>query len=175
MDAEKMYPSIQFELIRCAGNLFLQDIPEEMKDLANKCLDMIRFGMDNCFVTYEDQYRIYCGMLPVDEKGLTIGGFESASFADLVAAYILVNAKQVFNNSIFNKIYRYDGIDIKKTILSVDEVCDSLDCFQSGVNELTGSEYLQFTADVWDPDAPLDLVPRNKKGLHQQKRLLSIS
>ena len=31
------------------------------------------------------------------------------------------------------------------------------------MNELTGSEYLQFTADVWDPEASSDLAPRNKK------------
>ena len=31
------------------------------------------------------------------------------------------------------------------------------------MNELTGSNYLQFTAEVWNPDAPLDLKPRNKK------------
>ena len=46
-------------------------------------------GADNMFVTFEDQYYIYGEFLPVEEKGLTIGGFESAFLTDLVAAYIL--------------------------------------------------------------------------------------
>ncbi len=33
--------------------------------------------MDNTFVTLEDKYWKYDGFLPVEEKGLTIGGFES--------------------------------------------------------------------------------------------------
>ena len=35
--------------------------------------------------------------------------------------------------------------------------------FQKRVKQLTGSEYLKFTCDVWIPDAPLDLKPKNKK------------
>ena len=106
---------------------------------------------------------IYGGDLPVEEKGLTIGGYKSTFFADLVAAYILENAEDVFSDSLYNKIYRDDGIDIKKTILTTDEVCEWLERFQSKVNQLTGSEYLQFTADVWDPDAPVELKPKNPK------------
>ena len=113
IDAEKMYPSVKFEQIKRAVDYFLQDVPNDEKEIAKRCLDMVKYGMDNCFVTYEDQYWIYGGSLPVEEKGLTIGGFESAFFADLVAAYIPANAKDVFSDTLFNKIYRDDGIDIK--------------------------------------------------------------
>ena len=75
---------------------------------------MVKYGMDNTFVTFEDQYWIYGGYLPVEEKGLAICGYESTIFADLVAAYILENAEDVFSDSLFNKIYHDDGIDIKK-------------------------------------------------------------
>ena len=110
--------------------------------------EMVKYGMDNTYVTFQDQYWIYGGHLLVEEKGLTIGGYESAFFADLVAAYILENAEDIFSNSLFNKIYRDDGIDIKNSILSIDQVCDWLETFQSRVNELTGSEYHKFTAVV---------------------------
>ena len=78
IDAEKMYPSVKFELIRRAVDYFMQDASEEDKGIVGRCLEMVQFGMDNTFVTFEDQYWIYGGDLPVEEKGLTIGGYESA-------------------------------------------------------------------------------------------------
>ena len=86
---------------------------------------MVQFGMDNTFVTFEDQYWIYGGFLPVEDKGLTIGGFESAFFADLAAAYLLENSEHIFEKSLFNKIYRNDGTDIKNEIFSWDDTCDT--------------------------------------------------
>ena len=44
--------------------------------------------MSTTFIQFSDQYWLYGGGMTVDEKGLTIGGFESAWLADLVAAYI---------------------------------------------------------------------------------------
>jgi hypothetical protein len=64
---------------------------------------MVKFGMDNTFVTFEDQYWIYGEDLPVEEKGLTIGGYESAFFADLAAAYILEKAEDIFDDSLSTK------------------------------------------------------------------------
>ncbi len=94
IDAEKMYPSVKFEQIRRAVNYFLRDVPNKEKEIADRCLEMVKYGIDNCFVTYEDQYWIYGGNFPVEEKGLTIGGFESAFFTDLVAAYILEKSRR---------------------------------------------------------------------------------
>ena len=155
-----MHYVISYVLIRRAVDYFMQDASEEDKGIVGRCLEMVQFGMDNTFVTFEDQYWIYGGDLPVEEKGLTIGGYESAFFADLAAAYILEKAEDIFADSLFNEIYRDDGIDIKNSILTIDQVCDWQDKFQERVNELTGSNYLQFTAEVWNPDAPLDLKPR---------------
>ena len=73
---------------------------------------MVKFGMANTLITLKNQYYIYGGDLPVEEKGLTIGGFKSAFFADLVAAYLLENAKQLFKDSTYNGIYPDDGINI---------------------------------------------------------------
>ena len=66
--------------------------------------------MANTIVTFEDQFWIYGGDTPVEEKGLTIGGFESAFYDDLVAAYILENPPELFSDSVFYGIYRDDGI-----------------------------------------------------------------
>ena len=102
-----------------------------------------------------------CGGSDVEKKGLTIGGFESAFFADLVAAYILENTTACFDNSAFNGIYRDDGIDIIKGKRTTDEMCDWLESFQARVNQLTGSDHLQFTAEIWNPNASVDETPRN--------------
>ena len=56
-----------------------------------------------------------------------ISGFESAFFADLVADYTLENSEDLFNNSLYNGIYRNDGIAVFTKILLTDEICDWLD------------------------------------------------
>ena len=54
IDAEKMYPSVKFELIRRAVDYFMQDASEEDKEIVGRCLEMVQFGMDNTFVTFKD-------------------------------------------------------------------------------------------------------------------------
>ena len=135
-------------------NYFLRDPPEEEKEKAEKCLGLVKFGMANTLVTFEDQYYIYGGDLPVENKGLTIGGFESALFADLVAAYLLENVTQLSRYSCYNSIYCDDGINIINGKRSTEQMVDWLNKFQARMNKLNGSEYLKFTLDIWDPDSP---------------------
>ena len=80
IDAEKMYPFIKFLQIERAVNHFLQNAPKADKENAKKCLDLIKYGMNNTYISFADQYWIYGGFLPVEDKGLTIGGYESAFF-----------------------------------------------------------------------------------------------
>ena len=63
----------------------------------------------------------------------------------------------------FSKSTAMTELISKTKILSIYEICDWLKLFQNRVNQLTGSEYLKFTCDVWMPDAPPDLKPKNKK------------
>ena len=99
----------------------------------------------------------------MDKKGLTIGGYESAFLADLVAAFILENSQDLFENSIYSKIYRDDGIKVDLGIQTTDEICDWLEIFQTRVNEVTGSDSLKFTMEIWNPDSPPDEKPRNER------------
>jgi hypothetical protein len=41
---------------------------------------------------------------------LTIGGYESAWLADLVAAFVLENCEDLFEEAIYDGIYRDDGL-----------------------------------------------------------------
>ena len=73
-----MYPNIKFGQIQKAVNYFLPDAPSERKGKAEKCPNLVKFGMANMLVAYEDQYLIYRGDLRVESKSLTISGFELA-------------------------------------------------------------------------------------------------
>ena len=73
-----MYPSVKFLQIEKAVNFFLRNAPKKDKKKAKRCLNLVKFGMNNTFVCFAGQYWLYGGSLPVEKKGLTIGGFESA-------------------------------------------------------------------------------------------------
>ena len=123
---------------------------------------MVKFGMANTLVTYEDQYWIYIENLPVEKKVLTIGigGFYSELFADLVSAYILETTQELFLDSAFNVIYqKTDWMQsLERNWLEIWW----LEKFQTKVNELTESGFLQLTLDIWDPESTIDKNPRNK-------------
>ena len=106
---------------------------------------------------------MYGGMIETEAKGLTIGDYELVFFADLIAAWILENTVELTLDTTFDGIYRDDGILVFDKITTTEEICDWLEAFQREVNELTAFEHLQFLIDIWDPSAPVDLVPQLKK------------
>ena len=66
--------------------------------------------MQSTLLTFVDKYYEYDGDRDPEEKGLTIGGYESAWLADLVGAYILDNTKSHFRETKYYGLYRDDGI-----------------------------------------------------------------
>ena len=58
----------------------------------------------------------------MDLKGLLIGGFESAFFANLVAAYILENSREPFSDTIYDGIYRDNELMVTDEKKTVDEL-----------------------------------------------------
>ena len=119
-----MYTSIKVGQIQKAVKYFLRDAPEGDHQKAKKCLDLVKFGMANTLVTYEDQNWIYGGNLPVKDKGLTIGAFESTLFSNLLAAYLLENPSQLFEDSRYTGIHRDDGINIINQKRSTKQMVD---------------------------------------------------
>jgi hypothetical protein len=62
------------------------------------------------------------------KKGLsTIGGYESAWLADLVAAYVLKNTAHLFADAIYDGIYRDDGLVVFKGNWSRSKITDWLE------------------------------------------------
>jgi len=102
------------------------------------------------------------GNCKIEEKGLTVGGHESAWLADLVAACILDNTEQHFQDAAFSGIHRGDGIAVHKGDWEKGKVVQWPEDFQQSVNEAAGNDFLQFTASVWgcskDDNAPSNSV-----------------
>jgi hypothetical protein len=96
---------------------------------------------------FQDQYYIYDGDQSLDEKGLTIGGYESAWLADLV--YILEQVDEKFSDTRFFGMYRDDGLVVFNSKKTKTQIQKWLNGFQLTVDELCGSSFLQFTAVMW--------------------------
>ena len=71
---------------------------------------MIEFGI--CLITFNSKYFKYRGDGDNTDKGLAIGGYESAFLANLVASILLEKTDHHFENTKFHGIYRDDGIVI---------------------------------------------------------------
>ena len=94
-----MYPSTHFKLIWKAVHYFSKGLPRVIRDRVTRCLSLIKFGMAHSLCTFRGKYFEYNGIngdIDPDKRALTIGGFESAWLADLVAAYLLENTSHSF-------------------------------------------------------------------------------
>ena len=77
-------------IIKKAVNYSTSFLPPKACQTTQLCLDLIQFSMFSTFVTFQDNYFEYKGQgRDPDNQGLTIGRYESAFCADLVASRIL--------------------------------------------------------------------------------------
>ena len=93
-------------------------IDDTDKEHINVILEYIKFGMSNTLIDFDGQYYEYDGGKEMNERGLTICGYESAYLADMVIAYILViiedESCSLFPKLDYFKIYRDDGLALFK-------------------------------------------------------------
>jgi hypothetical protein len=109
--------------------------------------------MEDTLLTFQDQYYIYGGDQSLDEKGLTIGGYESVWLVDLVAAYILAKVdEELFSDATFFGMYRDDGLVVFNSKKMKTQVHTWLNDCQLAVDELCGNCFLQSTAVMWQSD-----------------------
>jgi hypothetical protein len=108
--------------------------------------------MGNTLLTFVDKYYEYDGEREIRDKGLTIGGYESAWLADLVAAFVLENCEDLFDEAVYDGIYRDDGLVIMKGQKSNADIGEWLNTFQKRVNQVTGYDGLVFTVSIWRQD-----------------------
>jgi hypothetical protein len=150
-DAVNMYPSIKFDLIVKAVTHFAKKAGchecEHESELLDTCLQLLQFSMETNILTFRGKYYEYGGKTTI--KGLNIGGFESARLADLVAAYLLDITDDLFDESLYNKIYRDDGNMVWRNTKRIKEIAEWLEKFQKRINDAAGNDYLQFTVTIW--------------------------
>ena len=154
---DSMYPSIKFDLIRKAINHYSRSLNQSLKDtvLHVVCLDLIKVGMNTTILTFDGNYYLYDGDKKVEERGLTIGGYESAWLADLAMAFLLETIDQsILEELKYFGIYRDDGIGIFNGTVTQAQVDTWLNRFQDSVNEQSGNDFLKFTAVIWKPNEP---------------------
>jgi hypothetical protein len=138
-------------MIQQAVAYFARTCTEEENETINTCLEMVRLGMSNTLVQFQGKYYVVGGEVSSWERGLTIGGYESAWFADLVAAYLLETSQDLFNEALYHGIYRDDGIAVFKGNWSEIKICEWLTKLQSKFNLTLNSNALNFTVEMWKP------------------------
>ena len=150
LDIKKMYPPVRFSIIKKAITYYTSNLNPQEKKMIHNCLRMINFGMASCLITFNGKYFEYQGKGNNNNKGLAIGGYESAFLADLVASYLLEKTKKIFINTHYHGIYCNDGFVAFKGNQKIEELRNWLQKFQQSINKITGGTFLQFTMEVWD-------------------------
>lgn len=150
VDAEAMYPSIKIDLIEKAIKHYTSEMSQDDLETIEGSLSLVKAGMASTLVSFEDRFYLYDGDLPLEQKGLTIGGYESAWLADLVMAFILDTMDESVQQELhFLQFYRDDGIGVFKGTKTATQVEQWLSSFQDEVDRIAGNNFLRFTADVW--------------------------
>ena len=76
---------------------------------------MLKFSITNCACTWREKYFRYGKETNPLLRCLSIGSFDAAFLADLVACYILDQTKTTWNKLFdYLKIYRDDGLGVAR-------------------------------------------------------------
>jgi len=109
--------------------------------------------MLSTLLSFRDKYYQYHGGDENGERGLSIGGIESAFLADLVAIYLLKETIDLYGDEHpFKVVYCDNDIYVTKEKWDVENLRTWLHSFQQQVEIIGGSRHVQFTGVIWDPD-----------------------
>mmetsp|Transcript_31988 Transcript_31988/g.46617 ORF Transcript_31988/g.46617 Transcript_31988/m.46617 type:complete len:134 (+) Transcript_31988:384-785(+) len=119
---------------------------------------MIAFGMKLTLIRYKEEYFNNKGVIDdnandddEDENGLAIGSYKAAFCADVGATYVYKMNKKILDKLQSAGTYQDDGLTIFNEQLSLRQAIHWLRRFRLHVNKLVGSDFFQFTAEVWNP------------------------
>ena len=108
MDIKDTCLLITCHMVQKVVDIFSKDPKLDQREVIKDTLESIKFEMSNTLLTFKDEFYQYSGEHEPEDRRLTIGGFESAWLADLVAGYILFNKCNLFQDYFFDRIYRDD-------------------------------------------------------------------
>jgi len=157
-DAENFCPSVRLKLVRKAVHHLSKNQPEEDQISIEHCLDLIKFGMQSTLLAFVDKCCEHDVDRDPEEKGLTIGGCESAWLADLVGSHILDNTKSHFRITKCHILHRDDVIAAFNNKLSCNGMLKWRTKFQNSANTLAGGNCLQFTCSMWRDEARREMT-----------------
>ena len=100
LDIEAMYPSITYELVMEAVHYYAKGFSKEEEMRVEAGLEMLKFSMANCLINFGEDYYQYGKEKNPLKRVLTIGGYDSAWLADLVACYILEKTEPIWKKRI---------------------------------------------------------------------------
>eukprot|EP00957_Ditylum_brightwellii_P001744 134325-Ditylum_brightwellii.AAC.1 len=156
LDIVDMYPSVRVNLIQKALQHHARNLPDYAKEIIDLCMDIVQFGMKSTLIQFRGWYFVYKGTskdedLSDEDVLLTIGAYESAFLADIVASYVFEKIKECFIESLYRGIYRDDELVAFVGERTKCYIQRWLGKYQSLVNELAGGNYLHFTTELWLP------------------------
>lgn len=123
LDIIDMYPSVKIGMIRKAVEFYSQGLPLEEKKIVRKAMELVEWGMRSSLLTFDRKYFEYGRVEDLDDKGISIGAYEWAFFADLVANFAYSKTSNVFEaETWFMETYRDDGLQLWKKIMSMESL-----------------------------------------------------
>lgn len=99
-----------------------------------------------------DKYYNQGGGDNEENQGLTTEEYNLSWLADLIAVFFLENTKDPFNEMICCEIYRNDRLTIFKGNWRRGNILMQLNKFHAKINFIAGSNFLNFTVDIWEQD-----------------------
>ena len=162
VDAINMYPSIKLSKTRKTVILSARKLIEATKKTINLCLELIRVGTSSTLIYFDVKYYEYNGG-EREEQGLSIGGYESAFLADLVASYLFEKSKANFHPTTYHGIYRYDRLVAFKGKKCAREIKDRIEEFQHTVNKAAGNQHLQLNVEIWTTEENSPTLSREER------------
>ena len=127
IDVKSMYPSISPNLTRTAIDHYM--LRYKFSTQARIKVGFILSSLDKLrkynFVRHRDQFYRYVGA-DEDAEGLAMGDFESSYVADLTINYVYLKLAEegIFDEAIFSRTYRDDGIIIFDGLRTKDWLLD---------------------------------------------------
>jgi hypothetical protein len=158
LDIVNMYPSTKLSLIKQAIRYYAKDLSTTNRNIIERCIEMIAFGMKTTLVRFQDKYYNYKGVVgndmgtaTDDDNGLAIGAYEAAFCADASATFVYEMCENIFDKMKYLGTYRDDGLTVFEGRKTRNEAIRWLRTFQMQVNKVVGGNFFQFTAEVWNP------------------------
>eukprot|EP00957_Ditylum_brightwellii_P198315 15112315-Ditylum_brightwellii.AAC.1 len=128
LDIVNMYPSTKLPLIKQAFRYYARNLSTINRNVIDRCIEMIAFGMKTALVRFQDKYYNYKGVVgndtvepSEDNDSLAIRAFEAAFCADTGATFLYEMCENIFGKMKYVGSYRDGGLMIFESPKTTEE------------------------------------------------------